>query len=94
MSRTLFCIKLQREAPALERAPYPGALGQRIFVNVSAEAWQAWLQHQTRVINEYKLALSDASARKFLVAEMEKYFFGGGDLAQTSYTPPKNALDS
>jgi Fe-S cluster biosynthesis and repair protein YggX len=47
------------------------------------------------LINEYRLALSDASARKFLAAEMEKYFFGGGELAQTSYTPPpaaKNAL--
>ena len=94
MSRTVHCIKLNREAEGLERPPYPGALGQRLFENVSKEAWQAWLAHQTRVINEYKLALSDASARKFLVAEMEKYFFGGGDLAQTSYTPPKNALDS
>ena len=94
MSRTIHCVKLNKEAEGLDRAPYPGALGQRIFDNVSKEAWQLWLQHQTRVINEYRLALSDASARKFLVAEMEKFFFGGGDLAQTSYVAPKNASSS
>ncbi len=91
MSRTVHCIKLNKEAEGLDRAPYPGPLGQRIFEGVSKEAWQLWLQHQTRVINEYRLALSDASARKFLVAEMEKFFFGGAELTQTSYTPPKNA---
>ena len=94
MPRMVNCVKLGKEAEGLDRPPYPGPLGQRIFENVSKEAWQGWLQHQTRLINEYRLALSDASARKFLAAEMEKYFFGGGDLAQTSYTPPKNALDS
>ena len=94
MSRTVTCVKLGKEAEGLDRAPYPGALGQRLFDNVSKEGWQLWLQHQTRLINEYRLALSDASARKFLAAEMEKFFFGGGELAQTSYVPPKNALDS
>lgn len=93
MSRTVQCIKLGKEAEGLDRAPYPGDLGKRILDNVSKEAWQGWLQHQTRLINEYRLALADAKARKFLAEEMEKYFFGGGELAQTGYTPPKNALD-
>ncbi|MGQ0530573.1 MAG: oxidative damage protection protein [Panacagrimonas sp.] len=94
MSRTVHCIKLDKPAEGLDRAPYPGALGQKLYDSVSKEAWQAWLQHQTRLINEYRLTLSDASARKFLAAEMEKYFFGGGELAQTSYTPPKNVSNS
>lgn len=94
MSRIVHCIKLDKEAEGLDRPPYPGALGQRLFESASKEAWQLWLAHQTRLINEYRLALSDASARKFLAAEMEKYFFGGGELAQTSYTPPKNASNS
>ena len=94
MARTVKCIKLGTEAEGLDRAPYPGELGQRIYENVSKQAWQGWLQHQTRLINEYRLALADAKARKFLAEEMEKYFFGGGELAQTSYVPPKNALDS
>lgn len=88
MARTVHCVKLGTEAEGLDRLPYPGALGQRIYDNVSKQAWQGWLQHQTRLINEYRLQLADAQARKFLAQEMEKYFFGGGDLAQTSYTPP------
>ncbi|MGB0955834.1 MAG: oxidative damage protection protein [Panacagrimonas sp.] len=94
MSRTVHCIKLDREAEGLSRPPYPGEIGQRVFDNVSKQAWQEWLMHQTRLINEYQLSLADASARKFLAEEMEKYFFGGGELAQTGYTPPKNALES
>lgn len=87
MARMVHCIKLNAEAEGLDRIPYPGALGKKIYDNVSKQAWQAWLQHQTRLINEYRLALADASARKFLADEMEKYFFGG-DLAGTSYVPP------
>jgi Fe-S cluster biosynthesis and repair protein YggX len=90
MSRTIHCIKLKTEAEGLDRPPYPGPLGQRIFENVSKQAWQEWVAHQTRLINEYKLALADPNARKFLTAEMEKYFFGGGEMAQTGYVPPKN----
>lgn len=88
MPRTVHCVKLDTDAEGLERPPYPGPLGQRIYENVSKQAWQGWLTHQTRLINEYRLAMSDASARKFLAEEMEKYFFGGGDLTQTHYTPP------
>ena len=87
MSRTIHCVKLGTEAEGLERPPYPGPLGKRIYDNVSKQAWAGWLEHQTRLINEYRLALASADARKFLADEMEKYFFGGGDLAQTSYTP-------
>lgn len=87
MPRTVRCVKLGIEAEGLDRAPYPGPLGQRIFENVSKKAWQQWIEHQTRLINEYHLALAESSARKFLAAEMEKFFFGG-DLAQTHYTPP------
>lgn len=90
MTRTVQCVKLGKEAEGMTRAPYPGELGQRILENVSKEAWQGWLQHQTRLINEYRLALADTKARKFLAEEMEKYFFGGGELAQTGYTPPSS----
>ena len=88
MARTVHCVKLGTDAEGLDRAPYPGPLGQRLFDNVSKAAWGEWLQHQTRLINEYRLVLSDAEARRFLAKEMEKYFFGGGELAQTSYVPP------
>lgn len=87
MSRIVHCIKLGREAEGLDRAPYPGPLGQRLFEQVSKLAWQEWLEHQKRLINEYQLKLADPHARKFLAGEMEKYFFGG-DLTQTGYVPP------
>lgn len=87
MARTVQCVKLGKEAEGLDRPPYPGPLGQRIFENVSKQAWQDWIAHQTRLINEYRLALADATARKFLADEMEKFFFGG-DLATTGYVPP------
>ena len=89
MAKTVHCVKLGNEAEGLDRAPYPGALGQRILENVSKQAWQGWIAHQTRLINEYRLVLSDAEARKFLAAEMEKFFFGG-DLTSTHYTPPSS----
>jgi Fe-S cluster biosynthesis and repair protein YggX len=88
MTRMVNCIKLNREAEGLAAPPYPGELGQRIFNNVSKMAWAEWVEHQKRLINEYKLSLADTKARSFLASEMEKYFFGGGDLAGTGYVPP------
>jgi Fe-S cluster biosynthesis and repair protein YggX len=88
MTRTVHCVKLGREAEGLARPPYPGPLGQRIFENVSKQAWSEWVAHQTRLINEYKLALAEPKSRKFLAEEMDKYFFGG-ELAATGYVPPK-----
>ncbi|HUS24447.1 MAG TPA: oxidative damage protection protein [Candidatus Binatia bacterium] len=89
MPRQLHCVKLGTESEGLERPPYPGPLGQRIYENVSKEAWAGWVAHQTRLINEYRLVLAEPQARKFLAEEMEKYFFGGGELAGTGYVPPK-----
>ncbi len=78
MTRTVQCVLLKKEAPGLERPPYPGALGQRIFEGVSQEAWQRWVGHQTMLLNEYRLSPIDPKARKFLEGEMAKFFFGPG----------------
>ncbi|TXH04600.1 MAG: oxidative damage protection protein [Nevskiaceae bacterium] len=91
MPRTVHCVKLGIDADGLERPPYPGPLGQRIYEQVSKKAWQDWLAHQTRLINEYRLTLSDGEARKFLASEMEKFFFGG-ELTGTHYVPLENPL--
>jgi Fe-S cluster biosynthesis and repair protein YggX len=88
-TRTVNCILLKREAPGLARAPYPGPLGQRIFEQVSQEAWGGWVRHQTMLINEYRLMPVDPKARKFLEAEMEKYFFGPGSAQPQEFQPPK-----
>ena len=88
MARTVTCIKLGKEAEGLDFAPYPGELGKRIYENVSKEAWQQWLRHQTMLINENRLTLADPQARKYLAQQMEKHFFGGGADAATGYVPP------
>jgi Fe-S cluster biosynthesis and repair protein YggX len=89
MSRTIFCSYLQREAEGLERAPYPGELGQRIYASISKEAWQQWLRHQTMLMNEYRLTPIEPKARKFLVEEMEKFLFGGGSQRPDGYVEPE-----
>jgi len=78
MPRTVYCTFLKREAQGLERVPYPGELGKRIYENISAEAWQQWVRHQTMLLNEYRLSPIEPKARKFLVEEMEKFLFGTG----------------
>ncbi|MBU6469499.1 MAG: oxidative damage protection protein [Gammaproteobacteria bacterium] len=88
MTRTLKCVLLGEELEGLERPPYPGELGQRIYAQVSKQAWQQWLQHQTMLINEYRLSALDPKARKFLAEEMEKFFFGGGAKRPEGYVPP------
>ena len=87
MGNTVNCVKLGREAEGLDRKPYPGELGERIFNNVSKEAWQMWLQHQTMLINEYRLSPVDPKARQFLEREMEKFFFGEGSAPPPDYSP-------
>jgi Fe-S cluster biosynthesis and repair protein YggX len=83
----VFCLKLQKEAEGLERAPYPGELGKRIFENISKEAWQLWLRHQTLLINEHRLTMIDPKARQFLALEMEKFLFGEGSEKPSGYVP-------
>lgn len=89
MSRMVKCIKLGKETEGLERQPYPGELGKRIYEQVSKEAWQMWLKHQTMLINENRLSPIDPKARQFLEGEMEKYFFGTGSAPPEGYVPPK-----
>ena len=89
MARTVQCIKLGREADALDFPPLPGALGKRIFDSVSKEAWQGWLRYQTMLINENRLSLADLRARQYLTQQLEAYFFGDGADTPNGYTPPQ-----
>jgi len=89
MTRMVHCVKLKREAEGLERQPYPGDVGKRIFENVSKQAWQEWLRQQTMLINEYRLSPMDPKARTFLQEQMEKFFFGEGAELPPDYKPPE-----
>lgn len=88
MTRKVQCVKLGKEAEGLDTPPYPGELGQRIFENVSREAWQLWLRHQTMLINEHRITPVDPQARRFLEKEMEKFFFGGGSELPGGFVAP------
>ena len=90
MARMVKCVKLGKEAEGLDYPTYPGELGKRVFENVSKEAWQTWLGHQTMLMNEYRLNPLDPKARKLLEGEMEKFFFGTGSKAPEGYVPPKS----
>ena len=70
------CVKLGRELPGLEKPPVPGELGQRIYDNISQEAWEMWQEHSRLLINHYGLNLADPDSRQILRQEMEKFFFG------------------
>lgn len=89
MSRTVQCVLLKREAEGLDRPPYPGPLGQRIFNEVSKEAWGRWVKHQVMLLNEYRLSPVDPKARAFLEGEMEKFLFGGEAAKPEGYVAPK-----
>ncbi len=87
MTRMVKCVKLGRELPGLEKLPFPGEMGQRIFDNVSQQAWEMWLQQQVLIINHYGLVLADPQARLFLMKQMEQFFFGVGAQMPEGWTP-------
>lgn len=76
MARTVFCVKLQRELPGLDKPPFPGPLGERIFEQISRQAFEMWPAQQTLIINHYGLSMGDPESRKILREQMEEFFFG------------------
>ncbi|HMN76867.1 MAG TPA: oxidative damage protection protein [Burkholderiaceae bacterium] len=88
MPRTVQCAYLKREAEGLEFLPYPGELGKKIYAQISKEAWQLWLRHQTMLVNENRLNLADQRARQYLARQMELFLFGEGGDQPAGYVPP------
>ena len=88
MPRMVMCQKLNKELEGLEFPPFPGPKGLKIFENVSKQAWQEWMAHQTTLINEMRLNMMDLTARHYLAEQREK-FFEGKDVDQAEgYVPP------
>ncbi|MCE2680549.1 MAG: oxidative damage protection protein [Burkholderiales bacterium] len=90
MSRVVNCIKLGKEAEGLDFPPVPGEMGKKLWENVSKEAWQGWIKHQTMLVNENRLNLADARARKYLMEQLDRHFFGDGADAAAGYVPPQS----
>jgi Fe-S cluster biosynthesis and repair protein YggX len=88
-ARLVQCVKLNKELPGLTEVPFDGhPLGQKIYENVSAEAWKGWVEHMKMLMNEYRLNLGTSEAQQFLLDQMEKYFFGEGSEKPPEFVAP------
>ncbi len=89
--RTVMCVKFQKELPGLDEVPFEGhPLGQRVYENVSKEAWKMWVEHMKMIMNEYRLNLGTQEAQEFLLKQMEDFFFGEGAALPPGYVPPRS----
>lgn len=88
MTRMIFCTKLQANNEGLDKPPFPGTLGEKIYLHISKQAWKMWLDHQTMLINEYRLSLIDPKARQFLQEQLQCFLFEGGAEKPQGYVPP------
>lgn len=87
MAKMVDCIKLGRQAEGMDRPPFKGELGDRLFERVSKEAWRQWLEHSKMLINEYRLDLTSESGQRLWMTECEKYFFGEGSSKPAEFVP-------
>ena len=88
--RKVFCVKFQKDMEGLDEIPFEGhPLGQKIYDNVSKEAWKMWVEHMKMLMNEYRLNLGTKEAQEFLLEQMDKYFFGEGAQLPPDFVAPK-----
>lgn len=87
MPRLVKCVKLGKELPAMAYKPFNNELGQRIYDNVSQQAWMMWLEFSTRIVNEFRLDLTSATGQKLLFEQAEQFFFGAGGENPPEYVP-------
>ena len=88
MARTVTCVKLGGERDGLDKPPFRGELGQKVFDTVSKEGWSQWLEHSKMLINEYRLDLVSEAGQKVWMTELEKYFYGEGSALPDEFQAP------
>jgi Fe-S cluster biosynthesis and repair protein YggX len=89
-ARMVKCVKFGKEMPGLDRIPWKGEIGKRVYENVSKEAWKLWLEHSKMIMNEYRLNPLDPSSQKVMEAQMEQFFFGEGAKLPEGYVPQRS----
>jgi Fe-S cluster biosynthesis and repair protein YggX len=87
--RIVHCVKLQKDLPGLDAPPWPGELGQRIYDNVSAQAWKMWEDRQKMILNEYRLLPWQKEAQELIARQLEEFLFGQGGALPPDYVPQK-----
>jgi Fe-S cluster biosynthesis and repair protein YggX len=88
--RMVQCVKLKKELPGLDAPPWPGDLGQRIYNQVSAEAWRLWEERMRMILNEYRLLPFQKEAQQLIARHMEDFFFGEGTALPPDYVPEQH----
>jgi Fe-S cluster biosynthesis and repair protein YggX len=83
------CVKFGRKMEGLDRVPWKGPLGQRLYENVSKEAWKLWIEHSKMVMNEYRLNPLDPQSQKVMEEQLEQFFFGEGAKLPEGFVPQK-----
>ena len=89
MARMVKCVKLGQELPGMVYKPFNNDLGQRIYDNVSQEAWKQWIEASKMIVNEYRLDLTSPDGQKLLMEQAERFFFGEGADRPPDYVPPQ-----
>ncbi|HIC58017.1 MAG TPA: oxidative damage protection protein [Acidobacteria bacterium] len=87
--RLVKCTKMQKELPGLDEVPWPGELGERIYANISKEAWALWEETMKMILNEYRLMPWQKEAQTMMAQKMEEFFFGEGSALPPDYVPPQ-----
>ena len=87
--RTVFCLKFQKDMPGLDKLPWPGELGQRIYDNISAEAWKMWEERMKMILNEYRLMPWQKEAQELVRKHMEDFFFGESAALPPGFVPQR-----
>jgi Fe-S cluster biosynthesis and repair protein YggX len=88
-ARMVHCVKFGKELPGLDRVPWRGELGKRVYENVSKDAWKLWVEHSKMLMNEYRLNPIDPNSQKIMEEQMEQFFFGEGAKLPEGYVAPK-----
>ena len=89
MARMVQCVKLGQQLEGLDEPPLDSPLGQKIYENVSKQAWMQWTEHMKMLLNEYRLQPWKPEAQEFIAEQMNAYFFGGGSELPKEYVPQK-----
>jgi Fe-S cluster biosynthesis and repair protein YggX len=84
----VFCAKLKQELPGLPEPPFDSELGNKIYDNVSQQAWGQWMEHCKMLLNEYRLNPARKQDQEVIVQQMEQFFFGEGSARPAEYVPP------
>lgn len=88
-ARIVHCVKFDKDLPGLDRVPWKGEIGKRVYDNVSKDAWKLWIEHSKMVMNEYRLNPLDPNSMKIMEEQMEQFFFGAGAKLPEGYVAPK-----